>query len=114
MIARPLHPYTQALVSVIPVPQGADPPRRQVLTGEIPDPAAIPAGCRFHPRCPLYRIRGEPERCRTADPRLLPDPRMLPDPGPARSGTDNAARSHVAACHFAGSTLEGDPDGGQS
>ena len=50
--ARPLHPYTEALIHAIPHPDG----RRfmpEALPGEVPDPARPPAGCRFHPRCPL-------------------------------------------------------------
>jgi peptide/nickel transport system ATP-binding protein len=53
VIAHPRHPYTAALVSVVPDP---DPHRRgqqQVLTGETPDATRIPRGCRFHPRCPV-------------------------------------------------------------
>ncbi len=53
LIKNPRHPYTKALVSVVPVP---DPDRRReriILKGERPDPSAIPAGCRFHPRCPV-------------------------------------------------------------
>jgi oligopeptide/dipeptide ABC transporter ATP-binding protein len=52
VIRQPKHPYTKALLSVVPVP---DPERRReriILQGERPDPADIPAGCRFHPRCP--------------------------------------------------------------
>ncbi len=52
LIRNPRHPYTKALVSVVPVP---DPDRRRqriILKGERPDPSDIPAGCRFHPRCP--------------------------------------------------------------
>lgn len=52
VLAHPTHPYTQALVSVSPVP---DPRRRHawtVLSGDAPDASAIPSGCRFHPRCP--------------------------------------------------------------
>jgi len=54
------------------------------LGDTIADPTALPAGCRFHPRCPLYRQLGEPERCRTEDPALAP------------SGNSE----HTAACHF--------------
>ncbi len=53
LIKNPRHPYTKALVSVVPVP---DPDRKRariILKGERPDPSDIPAGCRFHPRCPV-------------------------------------------------------------
>jgi oligopeptide/dipeptide ABC transporter ATP-binding protein len=82
VIRAPLHPYTQALVSVIPVPETGPPRERTLLRGEAPSASRIPGGCRFHPRCPLYRQLGEPERCRTDDP-------ALPD------------AAHAAACHFA-------------
>jgi peptide/nickel transport system ATP-binding protein len=49
VLADPRHPYTQALLSVVPQARPKDP---IVLRGEPPDPAKIPAGCRFHPRCP--------------------------------------------------------------
>ncbi|PYN19056.1 MAG: dipeptide/oligopeptide/nickel ABC transporter ATP-binding protein, partial [Candidatus Rokuibacteriota bacterium] len=61
--ARPLHPYTQALLSAaLPLHPSA---RRQriVLTGEVPNPMSPPAGCRFHPRCPHAM-----PQCRTAEP----------------------------------------------
>ena len=62
VIERPQHPYTQALVDAIP-------PRKQrhALGGELPDAANLPAGCRFHPRCPK---RFEP--CDQVDPPLVP------------------------------------------
>jgi len=59
LFERPLHPYTQALLSAIPVPQPGLRQKRIVLTGEIPSPANPPSGCPFHPRCPLAE-----DRCR--------------------------------------------------
>ena len=67
VIADPLHPYTQALRSAVPVP---DPTSRRievVIKGEIPNPIDPPPGCRFHTRCPNYIG----EICRTKEPPLL-------------------------------------------
>ena len=65
LFANPLHPYTQALLSAIPVPApGAQPPPIP-LEGDVPSPATPPAGCRFHTRC-KYCV----ERCRTEEPVL--------------------------------------------
>jgi oligopeptide/dipeptide ABC transporter ATP-binding protein len=66
VIERPQHPYTRALVDAIPVPAAGGGRRRELLKGELPDPTQIPAGCRFHPRCPR---RFEP--CDRVDPPLL-------------------------------------------
>jgi peptide/nickel transport system ATP-binding protein len=66
VIERPQHPYTQALVTAIPVPTPGGGGRRELLEGELPDPTAIPSGCRFHPRCPR---RFEP--CDRVDPELI-------------------------------------------
>jgi peptide/nickel transport system ATP-binding protein len=66
VVARPQHPYTKALLSVVP---GADPRQRkrlQILRGETPDAVRIPSGCRFHPRCPLAV-----DECRVTDPALV-------------------------------------------
>lgn len=72
VLTAPRHPYTQALLSVLPEAPGAP----VVLTGEPPDPSRIPAGCRFHVRCQVL-ASGEPDRagvaqaCRTRDPEVL-------------------------------------------
>jgi oligopeptide/dipeptide ABC transporter ATP-binding protein len=66
VLSNPRHPYTQALLSVVPVPHPERRRERIVLTGETPDPSRIPAGCRFHPRCPMAF-----DRCREVDPVLV-------------------------------------------
>ena len=83
IIGAPRHPYTRALVSVIPVPRPSARRAQVILEGETPSPSATPGGCRFHPRCPLRRRLGDPEICERVDPVLEP------------SGAD-----HAAACHF--------------
>ena len=69
VLESPRHPYTKALLSVVPEIEQLEP---VVLSGEIPDPTRIPAGCRFHPRCPQL-ASGEAERAGVAD--AVPDPR---------------------------------------
>ena len=66
VIERPQHPYTRALVTAVPVPSAGGGGDRELLGGELPDPADVPSGCRFHPRCPR---RFEP--CDRVDPPLL-------------------------------------------
>jgi len=81
---HPLHPYTQALLSAIPVPDPDKEARRQriILEGDVPSPANPPAGCRFHPRCGYAT-----DVCRQVDPEF----RNL--------GTE--AAPHHVACHHA-------------
>jgi oligopeptide/dipeptide ABC transporter ATP-binding protein len=67
VISDPQHPYTKALLSVVP---DRDPRMRktpQILSGETPNPVAIPSGCRFRPRCPIAEAR-----CAETDPALAP------------------------------------------
>jgi oligopeptide/dipeptide ABC transporter ATP-binding protein len=67
VLKNPQHPYTQALLSVLP-----ESPERIVLTGEPPDPTRIPTGCRFHPRCQFVAAgNGKPE-CGTQPLQILP------------------------------------------
>jgi oligopeptide/dipeptide ABC transporter ATP-binding protein len=87
VLETPQHPYTRALLSVVPEKHHIEP---QILTGEIPNPTAIPAGCRFHPRCPLVasglaEARGVIDRCT----------------GVAVELGDQGA-GHLAACHALG------------
>ncbi|MCP4309241.1 MAG: ATP-binding cassette domain-containing protein [bacterium] len=78
---KPLHPYTEALLSAIPIPDPDRAKNRQILYGEIPSPLNPPLGCRFHPRCPIA-IEGI---CEVDAPSLA-----------ARQ--DNGG--HLAACHL--------------
>jgi peptide/nickel transport system ATP-binding protein len=57
VVANPRHPYTQALVSVVPRPDPRHAVQPQLLVGETPNAARVPSGCRFHPRCPLAQPR---------------------------------------------------------
>ena len=84
---RPLHPYTQALISSIPVPEVTDRKDRFVLQGDVPSPIKPPLGCRFHTRCPFVK-----DMCKTTEPKL----RNLGTP----------ADPHLVACHFAGELPE--------
>lgn len=65
VLEAPKHPYTQALLSVIPVPNPRMRKKRLILQGETPNPIDLPSGCRFHPRCPAAM-----DACKQTDPRL--------------------------------------------
>jgi len=66
VLKDPKHPYTQALLSVIPVPNPRLRKKRIILQGETPNPINIPSGCRFHPRCPVALAV-----CKDSDPKLM-------------------------------------------
>jgi peptide/nickel transport system ATP-binding protein len=78
LFARPQHPYTEALLSAVPVPDPTAPSRRIILQGEVPSPIRPPPGCHFHTRCPY----AEP-RCRRDVPVMR---QVAPD--------------HTVACHL--------------
>ena len=67
VVRDPRHPYTKALLSVVPKRDPRDRTVPQILGGEPPNPTDVPPGCRFHPRCPVAE-----DRCRTIDPELRP------------------------------------------
>lgn len=69
LFAKPLHPYTQALMSAVPVPNPGQKKQRIVLTGDVPNPETPPSGCAFHPRCPyaMDRCKSEAPALRTLD-----------------------------------------------
>jgi oligopeptide/dipeptide ABC transporter ATP-binding protein len=77
LFSKPLHPYTHALLSAIPIPEVAHKFRRIVLAGDVPSPINPPAGCRFHTRCPFVV-----DRCVNEEPQL-----------------EDVAGGHLVACH---------------
>jgi peptide/nickel transport system ATP-binding protein len=82
LFAAPKHPYTEALLSAVPVPEPGAARERIILKGDVPSPINPPKGCRFHTRCP-YAF----DRCRTEEP-------------PLRPVADAVGEGHVAACHL--------------
>jgi len=78
LFASPQHPYTEALLSAVPVPDPTVERKRIILSGDVPSPIELPTGCRFHTRCP-YAF----DRCRVEEPLLR---EVLP--------------GHFAACHL--------------
>jgi oligopeptide transport system ATP-binding protein len=65
LYSSPRHPYTQALLSAIPIPDPTYKKNRVILQGDVPSPISPPAGCYFHPRCPVAK-----EECKTRHPEL--------------------------------------------
>ncbi|HEV7263771.1 MAG TPA: oligopeptide/dipeptide ABC transporter ATP-binding protein [Falsiroseomonas sp.] len=82
LFAAPKHPYTEALLSAVPVPEPGAARERIILTGDVPSPINPPKGCRFHTRC-QYAF----DRCRVEEP-------------PLRAVADAVGEGHVAACHL--------------
>jgi peptide/nickel transport system ATP-binding protein len=100
VLQAPQHPYTKALLSVVPESNRLE---QQILTGETPDPSHVPSGCRFHPRCPVVASGeaarlGIEDRCRGVDVALQPV-----------AGDDGRAPRHDVACHAVAVSL-GRPD----
>ncbi len=81
LYAHPKHPYTKALLSAIPIPDPNYKKDRVILQGDVPSPLNPPAGCYFHPRCPIAQ-----DKCRVEAPSL--------------AGVSDTDLTHQASCHF--------------
>jgi oligopeptide/dipeptide ABC transporter ATP-binding protein len=90
MFRVPEHPYTQALMSAIPIPDPELRRKRIILRGDVPSPVNPPSGCHFNPRCQLRAELGGPAICTTTEPPLL-----------------DAGGGHLVACHFRGASAAG-------
>lgn len=77
IVYEPLHPYTQALIAAVPVPDPTSKRTRLPVKGEIPSPVNLPPGCRFHTRCPIAD-----ENCRQKEPKFA-----------------EVGKQHFVACH---------------
>jgi peptide/nickel transport system ATP-binding protein len=84
LFENPLHPYSEALMSAIPIPNPYRRNEMRLLPGEVPDPANPPSGCYFHTRCPFAK-----PICAAEEP-------------PFRPITGEGRGTHFSACHFAG------------
>jgi peptide/nickel transport system ATP-binding protein len=78
----PRHPYTEALLSAVPIPDPTHVRKQIVLSGDVPSPINRPSGCHFHTRC-IYVT----QKCREQAPEL-------------REMNDQSGKSHIVACHF--------------
>ena len=79
LFRQPRHPYTEALLAAVPIPQPRRNLKRVLLSGEVADPANLPSGCVFHPRCPYTE-----DRCKTEVPEFR-----------------EIATGHLTRCHLA-------------
>jgi oligopeptide/dipeptide ABC transporter ATP-binding protein len=96
MFANPQHPYTQALMSAIPIPDPELRRQRIILKGDVPSPVNPPSGCRFNPRCQLRAALGGPQICVREEPPLIE--------------LGAATADHRCACHFRGPGAGRDPE----